>query len=98
LSWRTASRTAAGMSAISRMRWRHLVMGAMASSWSLTSCRRPMFLPMLPLGICPAIIRTGDEAEYAVLSPEAAFKSPGPGPRRPSRSRPRRPRARSRRP
>ena len=38
-----------------------------------------MFLPMLPLGICPAIIRTGDEAEYAVLSPEAAFNRPGPG-------------------
>jgi hypothetical protein len=56
-----------------------LVTGAIASSWSFTSWRRPTFFPILALGICPAISRTGDDAEYAVERPEDAFRRPGPG-------------------
>ena len=74
-----ASRTTPGTSDTSRMRRRHLVMGATQSSWSLTSWSSPMFLPMFPLGIWPAIIRTGEDAAYAVLRPAAALRRPGPG-------------------
>src|SRR5688500_13832135 len=34
---------------------------------------------MFRLGTWPAIISTGDDAAYAVLSPAAAFRRPGPG-------------------
>ena len=38
-----------------------------------------MFLPICSRGIWPQSMSTGEEAEYAVLSPAAALRSPGPG-------------------
>jgi hypothetical protein len=56
-----------------------LVTGAMQSIWSLTSWSRPMSLPMLARGTWPEMIRTGEEAEYAVERPDMALRRPGPG-------------------
>ena len=74
-----AARTAAGTSATSSTRRRHLVMGRMHSSWSLTSWSTPMSLPIWVFGTWPESMKTGEEAEYAVLSPAAALRRPGPG-------------------
>ena len=68
-----------GASATCMMVCRHFVEPAMASSWLSSSWSTPSFLPIWWRGICPAIIRTRDEAEYAVFSPAAAFSRPGPG-------------------
>ena len=38
-----------------------------------------MSLPRLARGTWPEIMSTGDDAEYAVLSPAVVFRSPGPG-------------------
>ena len=38
-----------------------------------------MSRPMLSRGIWPESISTGDDAEYAVLRPDMALSSPGPG-------------------
>jgi len=58
---------------------RHFVEPAMASSWLSSSWSTPIFLPIWLRGTCPAINKTGDEAEYAVLRPAEALRSPGPG-------------------
>jgi hypothetical protein len=51
----------------------HFVTGVIESSWSFTSCSPPRSLPIVSRGIWPAISRTGDETEKAVLRPPAAL-------------------------
>ena len=79
LSCRNASCTAEGTSPAFTTRAAHFVTDFTASSWSSISCSIPRFTPMRSRGICPATSSTGDDAEYAVDSPEVAFSTPGPG-------------------
>jgi len=75
----------AGASATCMMVWRHFVEPAMASSWSSSSWSTPIFLADLVAWNLSAIIRTGEEAEYAVFSRRP--RSRGPARARPPRRR-----------